>query len=192
MKKVLLLLLNGVEIYEFASFFDVLGWSNHYGDPVNVKVCGVQKEVTSTFGLELRSQLMIDDIDISDFDALAIPGGFGDFDFYDEAYSEKVLELVKKFDNDKKIIASICVGALPLGKSGVLENRCATTYHMMEGRRAKQLAEFNVEVKSDAIVEDNNIITSSGPGTAIDVAFRLLEKLTSQDNTKKIRQLMGF
>jgi len=40
------------------------------------------------------------------------------------------LKLIKEFNAKGKIIATICSAALPLGKSGVLKNRKATTYHL--------------------------------------------------------------
>ncbi|HDR6790810.1 TPA: DJ-1 family protein, partial [Bacillus thuringiensis] len=47
-------------------------------------------------------------------------------------------------------------------------------------------------VQNDLIVQDGNIITSSNPGTAFDVAFLLLEKLTSKKNAEHVKDLMGF
>jgi len=45
---------------------------------------------------------------------------------------------------------------------------------------------------NERIVCDENIITSSNPGTAFGVAFKLLNMLTSPDNTDKVKDLMGF
>ena len=64
--------------------------------------------------------------------------GFEEFGFYEEAYDVKFLDLIREFDKKGKYIASICVGALPIGKSGVLINRNATTYHLKDGYRQKQ------------------------------------------------------
>ena len=50
----------------------------------------------------------------------------------------------------------------------------------------------SVNVLNQPIVEDGNIITSWNPSTAMDVAFLLLEKLTSKENTNNIKKLMGF
>ena len=49
MKKVLLLLCKGVEIYEAAAFYDVLGWSGTYGtEAVKTVTVGLQAEVRGT------------------------------------------------------------------------------------------------------------------------------------------------
>ena len=79
---------------------------------------------------------------VNEYEALAIPGGFEEYGFYEKAYDERFLELIREFHSKRKIIASICVGSLPIGKSGVLKNRVATTYHLNNGYRQKQLAEF--------------------------------------------------
>ncbi len=193
MKKVLLLLLKGVELYEAAAFFDVLGWSSSYGkEKVEVITAGIEKTTVSTFGLQMQPELLIQDVDASEFDALAIPGGFGDYGFYEHAYADVVVELIHGFNRLGKIIASICVGALPIAHSGILEGRCATTYHLMGGRRRKQLSDFNVKVVDERLVQDDNIITSTSPATAMDAAFLLLETLTSKENAQEIKQLMGF
>ena len=56
----------------------------------------------------------------------------------------------------------------------------------------KELVNYGVNLLDNPIVIDNNLITSNGPSTAVDVAFVLLEALTSKENTLKVRNLMGF
>lgn len=79
-----------------------------------------------------------------------------------------------------------------MGKSGVLCGRLGTTYHLNNGYRQQQLASFGVNVINQPIVVDGNIITSSSPATALDVAFTLLEMLTSSKNCHHVKNLMGF
>jgi protein deglycase len=92
------------------------------------------------------------------------------------------------------MIASICVGALPLGKAGVLNKRNGTTYDLEDGftSRKKQLSDFGVIVQKERLVQDGNIITSTGPSTAIDVAFTLLEILTDHENAVAVKKYMRF
>jgi len=191
--KTLLFVLKGFETLEFGAFVDVMGWArNDYGYDVPVVTCGFQKEVTSTFNIPVLVDKIIDEINVDDYDALAIPGGFEEFGFYEEAYDERFLNLIREFDKQGKIIATICVAALAVGKSGVLTGRKATTYHLREAYRQKQLKEFDVEVINEPIVVDKNIITSYCPETAAGVAFRLLEKLTSTEKMIIVKHAMGF
>jgi len=178
---------------EFSAFVDVMGWArNDYGYDVPVVTCGFQKEVVSTFNIPILVEKLIEEIDVNDYDALAIPGGFEEYGFYEEAYDERFLNLICEFDKKDKIIATICVAALPVGKSGVLKGRKATTYHLNDAYRQKQLKEFDVDVVNEPIVVDKNVITSYCPETASCVAFILLEKLTSTKQMEIVKRAMGF
>jgi len=193
MKRVLLLVCRGTEIYEAAAFYDVLGWADLEGsEPIEAVAVGVSEEVRCTFGLRIKPDRLLEDVDAADFNALAIPGGFEEYGFYEDAYAPEVSELIRVFHDAGKPVAAVCVGALPVAKSGILEGRCATTYALSGGHRRKQLAEMGANVKDCAVAEDGNVITSTGPSTAVDVAFRLLERLTGGENALHIRRLMGF
>jgi 4-methyl-5(b-hydroxyethyl)-thiazole monophosphate biosynthesis len=192
MKKVLLLLANGFEVYEASAFIDVIGWNHEEGDgSTRLYTCGITPEVTSTFGQRFVVDYLLSEVKADDYDALAIPGGFEPYGFYKDAYSEPFLSLIREFAAQNRPIASICVGALPVAKSGLLQGCKATTYNQGE-KRQQALHEMGAEVQQVPIVQEANIITSWGPGTAIDVAFMLLERLTSTENTKHVRKLMGF
>ncbi len=191
MKKVLLLLADGFETFEASVFIDVIGWNLVEGDcSTELFTCGLKKEITSSFNQRFIVDYLVDDIDINSFDALAIPGGFEEYDFYHDAYDDKFLDLICSFKAKDKIIASICVGALPLGKSGVLKDKKGTTYNSAIRREALQ--GFGVNVIHQPIVMDDNMITSWNPSTAVDVALLLLEHLTTKNNADKVRQLLGF
>lgn len=191
--KILLFLAKGFETIEASAFIDVMGWArNDYHCNIEVITCGFQNIVISTFGVPVNVDVLIEDICADEYDALAIPGGFEEFGFYEEAYNVRFLNLIKAFNEQKKPIASICVAALPIGKSGVLKNRRATTYHLNDAYRQKQLAEFGVNVVNERIVIDNNIITSYCPETAPDVAFELLKKLCGNEKILIVKRAMGY
>jgi 4-methyl-5(b-hydroxyethyl)-thiazole monophosphate biosynthesis len=191
--RVLLFLAKGFETMEFSPFIDVMGWArSDHGIDVSVVTCGFKKQVISAFNIPVLVEKTIEEINIDDYDALAIPGGFEEFGFYEDAYDERFLNLIRYFDKKSKIIATICVAALPVGKSGVLNNRKATTYHLGNGKRQNQLKEFNVNVINEPIVVDRNVITSYCPETAPGVAFKLLELLTSKEQMKIVKAAMGF
>ncbi|MBY6879937.1 DJ-1/PfpI family protein [Clostridium botulinum] len=194
MKKVLLLLANGFEAVEASVFTDVIGWNKLEGDGTTELITvGIREELKCTFNFTVTPEMHVSEVNIDEFDALAIPGGFEEAGFYEDAYGEDFLNIIREFDKAGKTIASICVGALPIGKSGVLVNRNATTYNLGNGKRQKQLPEFGANVLADKpIVIDKNIITSYNPSTAFDVAFKLLEILTSKENCVNIKKLMGF
>ena len=192
-KKVLLFLAQGFEAYEASAFTDVFGWSRESGlESVDMITTALRPTIKCYWNLIVQPEMSFDQVNVDDFDALAIPGGAGEAGFYEDAYDERFLDLIREFDKKGKCIASICVGALPIGKAGVLKNRNATTWDLNEGARRKQLADFGANVQDKQMVVDKNIITSTGPATSIDVAFQLLEMLTDIQNVNEIKRNMRF
>lgn len=63
---------------------------------------------------------------------------------------------------------------------------------MQGGYKREELKNFGVVLGEEWIVVDDNIITSSCPKTAPDVAFRLLEMLTSKEKAMEVRKVMGY
>jgi 4-methyl-5(b-hydroxyethyl)-thiazole monophosphate biosynthesis len=127
--------------------------------------------VISTFNVPVIVDKTIGEINVDDYDALAIPGGFGEFGFYEEAYDERFLKLIREFDAKGKIIATVCSGAFPVGKSGVLKNRKATTYHLKNGYWQNKLKEFGVNVVNEPMVVDGNINTKANFTNRIFIYF---------------------
>lgn len=192
MKKILLLLAEGFETYEASVFVDVIGWNLVDGDgTTELYSCGMKKEVAASFSQKWVVDYLLEDIAVEDFDALAIPGGFDEYNFFDEAYSSAFTDVIRRFVLQEKIVASVCVAALVLGRSGVLQGRRGTTYNL-NGVRQAELQTYGVKVVNEPVVVDNNMITCWNPSRAIDVAYLLLEMLTSRENADHIKTIMGF
>ena len=191
--KLLVFLAKGFETIEFSAFIDVMGWAKTDFDcKIDVVTCGLNRIVSSSFNVPVLVDKVIDEVSADDYDALVIPGGFEEFGFYEEAYNEQLLELIRLFDSQKKWIATVCVGALPVGKSGVLNGRKATTYHLSGAHKQKVLEGFGATIVNTPIVVDDNIITSYCPQTSYGVALLLLEKLTSHEEMVLVKDAMGF
>ncbi len=152
----------------------------------------LRPEVKCKWNFNIRPEIEFDRINANDYDALAIAGGFEDAGFYEDVFDERFLNLIRNFDKDEKIIAAVCAAAIPLGKSGVLVGRNATTYDLCDGFRRKQLVKYGANVQDKHIVVDKNIITSTGPATGLEVSFKLLEMLTSANNVDEIKIHMRF
>jgi 4-methyl-5(b-hydroxyethyl)-thiazole monophosphate biosynthesis len=190
-KRVLLLLADGFELLEAAGFTDVLGWADVTGDePIALISAGLRSPVRTTFGFSVVPDTVVSEVDLESFDALAIPGGFGHAGFYTDALSDAFIAIIRRFEGAGKPVGSVCVAALALGAAGILKGRRATTYHRAGGKRKDQLEGYGARFVDQPVVVDGRLITSTGPGTAIEVAFTLLAALTSQANADHVRALM--
>ena len=191
--KLLLFCAKAFETMEFSAFIDTIGWAREtFGNDIEVDTCGFQKEVISTFNIPIKVDVLIDEVNPDDYCALAIPGGFREFGFKDEALHPKTLNLIRKFNDSKKPIATVCVAAFALAESGILKGRNATVYHLDKGKTQKELAEYGVNVINEPVVIDENIITSYCPQTAPWVAFKLLEMLIGETATKEVSKAMWY
>ncbi len=190
-KKVLLLLADGFEPLEAAGFTDVFGWAAIEGlEQVELVSAGFKSPLRATFGFSVIPQALVSELDPDDFDALAIPGGFAGAGYYDDALSEPFLDVIRSFAARDRTVASVCTASLALGAAGVINGRRATIYHQTGGKRKEELEGYGAQFVDQAVVEDGRLISSTGPGTAVEVALRLLANLTSPENAAHIRAKM--
>ncbi|MDX8335567.1 DJ-1/PfpI family protein [Candidatus Cetobacterium colombiensis] len=195
MKKILIFASNGFESLELSPFIDIFGWNNIVGNKkIFPTVCAIHNELTATWSLKIIPEVNIrtTPLNFDEYDALIIPGGFGKGGFFNDIQSESMKSLLIHFILNKKIIIGICTGALALGIHGFLENIPATTYLLDNDRYFNQLKKYKaIPIRKDIVIHDN-IITSSGPNTAIELAFYLLEKLSNKENCMIVKKNMGF
>src|SRR5215470_5496230 len=136
MKKVLLLLAEGFEMYEASVFIDVIGWNLTSGNgQTELFTCGLKKQVRSSFNQRVIVDYLVEEVNAAEFAAIAIPGGFEEYHFYEDAYHHKFSAIINSFYHRRKIIASICTGALPVAKTGVLDGKKGTTYNQSHLRQ---------------------------------------------------------
>jgi len=193
-KKVLLFLAQGFEDLEAATIIDICGWTYYrkHLQKVDVSVTGFHKEVTGRFGLKIFPDVLIDDIDPQEYEALAIPGGFHSYGF-DEAYDVKVLNLAKSIYNSGGIIATMCVGILPVAKAGLLKGKRATTYPFSKNHNnPRYLMEHGCQYSGKSIEINDRIISCAGPSQSLHVVMIMLEMLLGSEEIKKIKKLTIF
>lgn len=68
----------------------------------------LKSEIKCTWNLKVRPELDFDKVDVKDFDAISIPGGFEDAGFYGDAYDERFLNLIREFDREKNYRKYLC------------------------------------------------------------------------------------
>ena len=187
----------GAELFEIASFTDVFGWNNIVGlkefRDIKVETISYKESVKCTWGGNLKVEKIITEENVEnffDYDVLIIPGGFGKANFFKDNDNEIFKKLVKYFIENNKIIAAICSAVINLLETSYIKNKRVTTYLLDNKRYFNQLKNYNIIPIEEEIVIDYNLLTCSGPGNALDLAFRLLEKMTSKENLKLIKENM--
>ena len=197
MKKIAIFLFEGAELFEIASFTDVFGWNNIVGlkefRDIKVETISYRESIKCTWGGELKTEKVITEENIEkffDYDVLIIPGGFGKANFFKDKNNKIFKKLIKYFFENNKIIVAICSAVINLLESTYIRGKKVTTYLLDNKRYFNQLKNYNVIPVEEEIVIDNNLFTCSGPGNALELAFKLLEKLTSKENLKTVKENM--
>jgi len=92
----------------------------------------------------------------------------------------RILRLLKDMAAAGKYTAAICAAPMVLAEAGVLEGRQATSYPgFLDGLPG-------VTVSAAAVVRDGKVLTSRGPGTAMDFALALIETLAGADKRQQV------
>ena len=197
MKKIAIFLFEGAELFEIASFTDIFGWNNIVGlkefRDIKVETISYKEEIKSTWGGTLKAEKLVTENNLEEifsYDALVIPGGFGGANFFKDKENEIFKKLVKHFYENNKIIVAICSAVINLLESTYIKDKKVTTYLLDNKRYFNQLKNYNIIPVKEEIVEDNNLFTCSGPGNALELSFRLLEKLTSKKNLEIVKKNM--
>ena len=197
MKKIAVFLFEGAELFEIATFTDIFGWNNVVGlkeyRDIKLETISYKESIKCTWGGEIKVEEVITEENIEkffDYDVLIIPGGFGKANFFEGKNNKFFKKLIKYFFENNKIIVAICSAVINLLESTYIRGKKVTTYLLDNKRYFNQLKNYNVIPIEEEIVEDNNLFTCSGPGNALELSFRLLEKLTSKKNLEIVKKNM--
>ena len=171
MSKVLVPLASGFEEIEAVSIIDVL----RRGD-IEVLVASLDKETTvlGANGITILCDTSVDEVNSSELDMIVLPGGVEGT--YKLAEDENVQRILKEMDSAGKNIAAICAAPFALNKAGVLKTNY-TCYPSFE----EHIKDEGYMGDKAMVVEDENIMTSRGPATAICFALAIVKKLKGQE-----------
>lgn len=181
MKELMILLADGFEEIEALTVCDYLRRAEIGVDLVCVND---KKEVESSHGVKIMADFILDDVKITDYKGIYIPGGQpGATNLSKNA---KVKEIVELYNGSEKYIASICAGPMVLDAVGILKNRKFTCYPGVEQRLSTQ------DSLDEVVVKDENIITAMGPSIAQLLAFKLIEEFKGIEMAEKIKKDVLF
>ena len=167
MATVLVPLAQGCEELEAVTIIDLLRRAG-----IGVITAGLDaKPVIASRGVVLIADTTIEQVMKNNFDMIVLPGGLPGADHLQQ--DARVQQLLKDMHSKDKYTAAICAAPRALASAGLLDNRQATCY---PGSLDASLA-TNMTYLEQAVVIDGKVITSRGPGTAMDFALTLIELL---------------
>lgn len=179
MSRALVPLAQGCEELEAVTIIDLLVRAG-----IEVTTAGLDEQVViASRGTRLVPDTTIEAIRNEHFDLIALPGGLpGANHLRDDA---RLQTLLKQHASEHKLLAAICAAPRVLAEAGLLEGKHVTCY-------PGALDDYpQLDVRTSALEMDGQIITSRGPGTAMDFALALIERLQGQGKRDEVeRQLV--
>ena len=181
MSRALVPLAQGCEELEAITITDLLVRAG-----IEVTTVGLDDQpVTASRGARIIPDGNIDSVINELYDLIVLPGGLPGADHLrDDA---RVQTLLKKHAMNNKYVAAICAAPQALASAGLLNGKKATGYPGV----LESINDSSIKITMAAIEIDGKIITSRGPGTAMDFTLTLIELLEGQDKREEVnRQLV--
>ncbi|MBU0673594.1 MAG: DJ-1/PfpI family protein [Proteobacteria bacterium] len=139
-----------------------------------------RKPVKCARGTVIIPDATLDECLHDEFDLVALPGGQPGTDTLRK--DGRILKLVRDQVAAGRYMAAICAAPMVLGEADVLSGRAVTCYPgTLDGQGFS-----DIDFRSDPVVVDGKIVTSKGPGTALDFALTLIELLAGVDTRRKV------
>ncbi|OXA51823.1 Protein deglycase DJ-1 [Folsomia candida] len=176
-KKALVVVANGSEEIESVTPIDVQVTVAGLGDSTP-KICSRDVIV----GVEMS---LMDANGSCPYDAILLPGGLKGAEAFVE--SEELGEMLREQDKAGRLVASICAGPTALKKHGIGLGKSITSY---PGVKDKLLEGNLYTYKEDRVVVDGNVITSRGPGTALEWSLAIVENLVGKEKADQVGKAM--
>lgn len=170
MARVLVPLAQGCEELEAVTVVDLLRRAG-----IEVVTAGLDDQpVHASRGMVLVPDMTLDAALASDYDMIVLPGGLPGADHLRD--DPRIIDLVQHMHSEDRYTAAICAAPRVLATAGLLDNRRATSFP--GGIQAENIP--GIDYVDDPVVTDGKVVTSRGPGTAMDFALQLIELLAGK------------
>ncbi len=178
MASVLIPLAEGCEELEAVTIIDLLRRAG-----IDVVVAGLKPGmVKASRGVQLVPDVTLDVALQQDYDMVVLPGGMpGATHLKDDP---RIIQLLKKMAAAGKYTAAICAAPMVLAEAGLLEGKQATSYPGFLD------ALPGVTLSTATVVQDGTVLTSRGPGTAMDFALALVEVLSGVETRQQVESAL--
>ncbi|MBF0256052.1 MAG: DJ-1/PfpI family protein [Gammaproteobacteria bacterium] len=180
MARVLIPLAQGCEELEAVTLIDLLRRAG-----IEVVSAGLDAEpVIASRGVKLIADVQLDAVLDQAFDMIVLPGGLPGADHLNQ--DPRIRQLLHRIQRQGGYLAAICAAPKVLASAGLLDGRQATAYPgVLEALNLPQ-----IELLEQSVVCDGQLITSRGPGTAMDFALTLIEKLSGTAKRQEVEKAL--
>ncbi len=173
--RVLLPLADGAEELEAVTVVDLLRRAG-----ADVVVAGLDTgTVKASRGVTLQPDVELDAVTGERFDLIVLPGGVGGAERLEG--DERIAGMLRRQYDRGDWIAAICAAPRVLAANGILDGRRATAF-------PGHLEAYGMTPEQATVVVDDFVITSRGPGTAMDFALQLIEVLFGEEKAAEVEQ----
>jgi len=178
MNRTCILLAKGFEEIEALTVVDVLRRLD-----IECIMCSIDSlEVTGAHRITIVADRLMNEMNFKDYGAVILPGGMPGA--ANLKADRRVISLIREFDKAGKLIAAICAAPIVLKEAGIIKGRTITSF---PGIREELKDSHYGE---DSIVQDKNILTSRGPGTAFKFAFKIAENMLDINTVNQVKRSM--
>lgn len=180
MATVLVPLAPGCEELEAVTIIDLLRRAD-----IKVTTASLDGEpVIASRGTTLVADIHLDKALDNDYDMIVLPGGLPGADHLRD--DPRIINLLKKMASEDKYTCAICAAPKVLAQAGLLENKNATAYP----GTLEKLNLSSTTIKPNPVVVDKKIVTSRGPGTAMDFTLKLIEILCGTEKKRNVESAL--
>ncbi|RYZ56103.1 MAG: DJ-1/PfpI family protein [Proteobacteria bacterium] len=180
-QKVAMILADGFEEIEAIAVIDVLRRAD-----VNVKTYSLKgKIVHGAHGINIEADESMETAINENFTMVILPGGPGVQALKDDA---RVGALLEKQIGKDKYVAAICAAPTVLAEYGMLKGRSVTGYPGTEDKLRAAEATYT----GSKVVVDEHLITSRGPGTAIEFGLEIVTALKGAAQSEWVREKLSL
>lgn len=147
---------------------------------IEVTVAGLDGPgpVKASRGVVLLPDTSLDEALPRNYDMVVLPGGLPGADHLEQ--DPRIRQLVRRMAQEGRFVSAICAAPKVLASAGLLEGRRVTAYPGVLD------ALPGLDYSGGAVEQDGPVITSRGPGTAMDFALVLIERLAGREKRDQV------
>jgi 4-methyl-5(b-hydroxyethyl)-thiazole monophosphate biosynthesis len=179
MNQVTVHLAEGFEEIEAVTIIDVLRRAGI--EVIIVSITG-KLLVKGSHNIELKADLLFEDVDYSKGDMIILPGGMPGSKNLNE--NEGLKSQIIKYQENEKYLAAICTAPIVFGNLGILNGKSVVCYPGYEAQL------IGAKIRTVPYITDNNIITGRGVGAALQFSLEIVRILSGEVLAEQLRKAM--